>query len=165
MVAVGLPGSGKSWYFSAIGAHPISSDALRLQLADDETNQAINGAVFSAVRFLLRQRIDLRRPVSYVDATNLTRRERKTYLRMAREFGCVAEALWFDVPVAICKARNASRGRVVPGFVLDQMAARFIPPSLAEGFERVEIVRLGANSQDTFPEDLRRGQQTDHQIS
>ena len=160
VVAVGLPGSGKSSYFSAVGAHPISSDALRLQLADDETSQSINGAVFAAVRFLLKQRIDLGRPVTYIDATNLTRRERKTYIRMAREYGCAAEALWFDVPVAVCKMRNATRRRVVPGFVLDQMAARFIPPSLAEGFDHVEVVRP-----DAAVEDFRRGQQTDHDKS
>jgi predicted kinase len=58
---------------------------------------------------------------------------------MARENGCAVEALWFDVPLAVCKARNVARGRVVPGFVMDQMAARFVPPSVQEGFQRVEL--------------------------
>src|SRR5436305_8202510 len=80
IVAVGLPGSGKSWYFNQIGAHPISSDAIRLQLADDETDQTINTQVFDTVRYLLAQRIKLRRPVSFIDATNLTRRDRRPYI-------------------------------------------------------------------------------------
>jgi predicted kinase len=139
VVAVGLPGSGKSTYFQSVGAHPVSSDAMRLQLVDDETDQTINGRVFSLVRYLLQQRIELGRPVTYVDATNLTRRERKVYIRMARQHGCAIEALWFDVPTGVCKIRNAARGRIVPGYVLDQMAAKLVPPSKEEGFD--EVVR------------------------
>jgi predicted kinase len=140
ILAVGLPGSGKSFYFKTIGANAISTDAIRLQLVDDEADQRINLRVFATVRYLLQHRIELRRPETYVDATNLTRRDRKAFIGMAREHRCAIEALLFDVPLAVCKARNASRGRVVPDYVLDLMAARFVPPSVEEGFDRVERV-------------------------
>jgi predicted kinase len=140
VLAVGLPGSGKSTYFERLGAHPVSSDALRLQLADDETDQTIHGAVFAAMRYLLRKRIELGRPVTYMDATNLTRRDRRPFIELAREYGCEIEALYFDVPLDICKERNAGRGRVVPDHVLDLMAAKLIPPSIEEGFSRVTSV-------------------------
>jgi predicted kinase len=140
VLAVGLPGSGKSTYFERLRVNAISSDALRLQLADDPADQTIHRRVFRAVRFLLRQRLALRRPVTYIDATNLTLKERRRYVKIARDHRCEIEALYFDVSPEICKARNACRPRVVPPEAIDRMAARLTRPTTAEGFTRVQIV-------------------------
>jgi predicted kinase len=146
IVAVGLPGSGKSTWFAGIGANPISSDAIRLQLADDEADQTIHAQVFAAMRYLLQTRIDLYRPATYIDATNLTRHDRRPFLQLANAAGCQIEALYFDTPLAVCKARNAARVRVVPEAALDLMAAKLVPPSIEEGFMRVEVVRYPPES-------------------
>lgn len=140
ILGVGLPGSGKSTYFQKLGVHPISSDAIRLQLADDETDQTIHGPVFATMRYLLRQRIRLQRPVTYIDATNISRKDRKPFIRIARQHRCEIEAVYFDVPVEVCKQRNSMRGRVVPEHALDLMAAKLVPPSIEEGFSRIEVV-------------------------
>lgn len=146
VVAVGLPGAGKSTYLAKLGANAISSDAIRLQLADDERDQTIHGHVFETVRHLARQRLDLGRPVTYIDATNLTKKDRRQFIELANEYGAVVEALYFDVRPEVCQARNAARARVVPEEAMRAMAAKLEPPAPDEGFERVEVVGESAKA-------------------
>jgi len=137
---VGLPGSGKSIYLQQLGVTGLSSDAIRKWLADDETTQSIHDRVFQTLRYLLRHRLQLGRPATYIDATNLTPPERAPYVGIGRSYGAEVEAVWFDVPLDVCRARNAARHRVVPDEALVAMADRLIPPTLAEGFDRITVV-------------------------
>src|SRR5437764_9616538 len=113
---------------------------MRKLLADDETDQSLHPAVFRTLRFLLNRRIEIGRPVTYIDATNLTPRERRPYLRIGRRRNCEVEAVFFDVPLDTCRARNALRQRIVPEEALVNMAAKLVPPTLEEGFARGELV-------------------------
>ena len=140
ILLVGLPGSGKSSWVRRQGAASLSSDNIRYLLMDDPADQTIHGQVFGTMRYLLRRRLELRRPVTYVDATNITRRERRAWIKLANLYDADAEAIFFDTPIEICKARNANRKRVVPEWAIDLLASRLTVPTIEEGFVAVTVI-------------------------
>jgi len=137
---VGLPGSGKSAYLKDRDG-VLSSDEIRRLLCDDPTNQSIHRETFATLRRLLRARLELGRPITYIDATNLTPAERRPYIKLAKLYNAVAEAIFLDAPVEECQRRNRLRDRVVPDDVIGKMSGRLITPSADEGFKRVMIVK------------------------
>lgn len=140
IVLIGLPGAGKSTYLERLGVTALSSDALRKLLADDETDQSIHAQVFETLRYLLRLRLVLQRPVTYIDATNLTPGERHPYIAIARAYGYDVEALFFDVPLAVCLERNRSRRRAIPEDALRKMSEKLVPPASDEGFNLISSI-------------------------
>lgn len=140
MVLVGLPGSGKLTWLAGLGVNALSSDEMRRLISDDPTNQNIHRRVFRLLRDLIKERLELGRPETYVDATHLTPWERRPYIRLGQLYECDVEAVFFDVPLEICIARNQLRGRVVPREVIESMARKLVPPSTSEGFTRVTTI-------------------------
>jgi predicted kinase len=145
VITVGLPGSGKSTYLKEHRLNAVSSDEIRRLIADDPEDQTIHARVFATIRYLIRQRLAIGRAVTYVDATHLTRWERKPYIRMARRYGCEIEALFFDVPVEVCIERNERRERVVPSRVIWEMSRMMQVPEIEEGFDRVIRPQMNAD--------------------
>jgi predicted kinase len=142
VLAIGLPGSGKTTWFGRRGITPLSSDLLRNILFDDVEEQRYQGLVFSTLRSLLRARLIAKMPMNYVDATNLSIHERRQWIKMAKSFGYEVQAVFFDVPLEVCLERNRSRDRSVSEDIMRKMAEKLKPPVFEEGFEKITVVRV-----------------------
>ena len=134
VVFVGLQGAGKStWYrqhFAATHAH-VSKDLMRSNRNKERRQrELIEGA--------LREGI----PV-VVDNTNPSPDVRAPLIAIGRAHGARVVAVFFDVPLALCEERNRRReGRArVPDVALHVTHARLVPPTEAEGFDEVRVVR------------------------
>jgi predicted kinase len=90
----------------------------------------------------LRARLIAKMPWNYVDATNLSPHERRQWIKMAKSFGYEVQAVFFDVPLAVCLERNSKRDRQVTDEVMHKMAERLRPPAFKEGFDKITVVRV-----------------------
>jgi len=148
VLAIGLPGSGKSSWFKRHNLTPLSSDMVRSLLFDDVREQRFQDLVFSNLRSMLKARLIAKRPMNYVDATNLTPQERQHWIKLAKDYGYEVHAVFFDVPLEVCIDRHQRRDRVVPEEVMRRMAAKLKPPSFEEGFAKITVVRVKKKEQE-----------------
>lgn len=148
VLAIGLPGSGKSSWFKRHNIRPLSSDLLRELLFDDAEEQRFQDLVFSNLRSMLKARLIARRPMSYVDATNLTPHDRSSWIKLAKDYGYEVHGVFFDVPLEVCMERHLRRSRMVSEDVMRKMAAKLKPPTFDEGFSKLTVVRVKQKQQE-----------------
>jgi len=152
VLAIGLPGSGKSSWFKRHNVVPLSSDMVRSLLFDDVREQRFQDLVFSNLRSMLKARLIAKRPMNYVDATNLTPQERQHWIKLAKDYGYEVHAVFFDVPLEVCVERHQRRDRVVPEDIMRRMAAKLKPPSFPEGFAKITVVRVKKKEEEPAEE-------------
>jgi predicted kinase len=133
-VLVGLQGSGKSTWVdrTCAGTHAVVSKDHWPHARRREARQR---------RVVAELLADGRSVV--VDNTNPAPEDRAPLIAAARAAGVPVRAVWLDTPVEVCLARNDARtGRArvpLPGVLGTR--ARLVPPTTAEGFDRVDVVR------------------------
>lgn len=152
VLAIGLPGSGKSSWFKRHNVVPLSSDMVRTLLFDDVREQRFQDLVFSNLRSMLKARLIARRPMNYVDATNLTPQERQHWIKLAKDYQYEVHAIFFDVPLEVCIERHERRDRVVPEDVMRRMAAKLKAPAFEEGFAKITVVRVKKKDSQLEPD-------------
>lgn len=148
---IGLQGSGKSvWAKENAGrleAEVISSDEIRNELEAKGEKEIDNERVFTIFNQRLEELLKARRNV-ILDATHARRAWRADSLKIARQHGATVVGVWFDVPLAVCRQRNASRKgkrwgeRAVPDNFLLGVARGFEGPGLGE-FDEVWRITNG----------------------
>jgi predicted kinase len=131
---VGLQGSGKTTWVSRhlAGTHVVVSkdhwpNARRREARQRRLVAELLAAGSSVV----------------VDNTSPAPEDRAPLIAAAREAGVPVRAVLVDTAPELCRARNDVReGRDrVPLVGVLATRARFVPPTTAEGFERIDVVR------------------------
>ena len=142
VLAIGLPGSGKTSWFKRKEVTPLSADTLRGSMFEDIADPRYERLVLTTLKPMLRARLLAKVPVNYVDANNLTAQQRKQWIKIAVDAGYEVHAVYFDIPLEVCLERNRRRGCKISIDEMGKMAARLRAPSLDEGFSKITTVRL-----------------------
>ena len=153
----GPPASGKSTWIRAHltpGSEWISRDNVRFAiLADEDDYFAHEDDVFDTFINYINQTLendDIH--TIYVDATHLNKRSRDKVLRRVHKDNiCDLTCVCFDVPLAVCHARNNLRsGRSkVPASAIDNMYNSYRHPDKnQEHFDHILVVDENGNTKE-----------------
>ena len=145
IMCIGLPGWGKStWCMqqeNLYGTVSISTDKIREELYGSESEQGDPNKVFKIAKDRVVNSFEIFDTV-ILDATNIEKKHRMHFIKAIKQSvkDVVVRAVWFAIPVDVCKERNRQRDRVVPEYVIDKMYKLFAPPGKEEGFDEFNIV-------------------------
>jgi predicted kinase len=134
VILIGLPGAGKSTFYRSSFAQThelISGDVLRGSRHPTRRQHQLITEALTAGRSIV------------VDNTHPSAAVRAPIIALARSRGADVTGYYFPVEVGDALRRNRSRtgrGRV-PDVAIFTVRKRLEPPSLAEGFDRLFLVR------------------------
>lgn len=141
IIAVGLPGSGKTTFLrvhaAEIGATYICPDDLRQQLLGDATDQSQNAHIWSHVYAQIEEA--LRHGDVVVDGMGVDPVYRRSDVARYKQLGASVIAYHFVTPLEVCLERNRLRPRHVAEEVIRTAHQQLLahPPTEAEGFDKI----------------------------
>ena len=143
VIMIGLPGSGKSTIAAEIknagsNVEIFSSDTYREKICGNEDDQSKNNEIFEALYKDLLNAVLLGKN-AILDATNVTRKDRKRCLDKLKHLALHRVAYFVDATVDDCIARDKARSRSVGEHVIDKFLRRFEFPQKFEGFDEIII--------------------------
>lgn len=140
----GIQAAGKSTYYHCHCAftHLLISKDLMGRQAHKERRQ----------RELLHLALQAQHSV-VIDNTNPTPAERVPLIEIAHQYGTTVIAYYFMTPLKQAIERNQQREEQsrIPVVALYSTAARLIPPTFEEGFDKIYYVQSPAHSTRTPP--------------
>lgn len=142
-VMVGISGSGKSTYANglktSLNAQLVETDAIREELTGDPADQTQNYRVFQIAKKRVTELLAQGKNC-IIDATSVSIRDRKDWVKIAKENNAEVRAYFIDTPIDVCKSQNKKRQRKVPEEVIDRQASRLESPTTIEGFDSVTVI-------------------------
>ena len=138
---VGLSGSFKSSYQFDEEIVKISSDSLRKELFGDENDQTHNAEIFNELHKRVVLNLKNGKNVVY-DATNLSARRRKVFLKTIAHIPCKKICIVFRTPYEVCVKRDSSRSRTVGVSVIFKQLKQFQMPQYDEGWDLIDFTYL-----------------------
>jgi bifunctional polynucleotide phosphatase/kinase len=134
LICVGYPGAGKSTWYTTSGCDKegyirINQDTLKTP-----------GQCKKVCRDSLKSGKSV-----YLDNTNISAKNRKVYIDIAKELKIPVRCVWFTASIELCKHLNKCRGylkhtSVIPHIAYNMAQKNFVEPNVNEGF--TEIIQV-----------------------
>ena len=139
----GIASSGKSTWcqnylktYSFLNYVYLNPDSLRAVIGKDESDQTINGKVFSNLFIFTDYILKIGGSILY-DATSYSKKNRKTFIEIARKYKVEVVAVNFNIPLDKCVERNNNRDRKVPFDVIKRQFNNLEYPELGEECDKI----------------------------
>jgi protein phosphatase len=146
IILIGPPGSGKTtwgkFYAEKNGIVRICPDEIRGKIGIDENDQSVSYAAFG-IAYSTMENVLAQDKSVMIDATNMYRKTRKRFLKIARAHGAQTMAVVFEVDKKTLMERNKNRGKAggrnVGETIIDDMLSRYQRPENTE-FDVIKFI-------------------------